>query len=51
LADASRIDIAALKEAGVPATQSFSSGELDLIVGLDAPGLAGAINPAEYSHA
>jgi PTS system glucose-specific IIC component len=43
LSDASRLDTAALKAAGVPATQSFSSGELDLIVGLDAENLAGAM--------
>jgi PTS system glucose-specific IIC component len=43
LSDASRLDTAALKAAGVPATQSFSSGELDLIVGLEAESLAGAM--------
>jgi PTS system glucose-specific IIC component len=40
LSDASRLDAAALKEAGVPATQSLSNGELDLIVGLEAEHLA-----------
>jgi glucose PTS system EIICB or EIICBA component len=40
LSDASRLDSAALKEAGVPATQSLSNGELDLIVGLEAEHLA-----------
>ncbi|ALL70564.1 PTS system, glucose-specific IIB component (plasmid) [Paraburkholderia caribensis MBA4] len=40
--DGSRLDTAALRAAGVPATQSFPNGELDLIVGLDAARLAGA---------
>lgn len=43
LSDASRLDSAALKEAGVPATQSLSNGELDLIVGLGAEDLASAM--------
>lgn len=40
LSDASRLDSAALKAAGVPATQSFADGQLDLIVGLGAENLA-----------
>jgi PTS system glucose-specific IIC component len=43
LSDASRLDTAALKAAGVPATQSLSNGEVDLIVGLEAENLAGAM--------
>ncbi|MHB9836608.1 PTS glucose transporter subunit IIBC [Paraburkholderia terrae] len=43
LSDRSRIDTAALEAAGVPATQSFPNGELDLIVGLGAVGLAEAL--------
>lgn len=43
LSDASRLDAAALKAAGVPATQSLSNGEFDLIVGLGAENLAGAM--------
>lgn len=43
LRDASRLDTAALKAAGVPATQTLTNGEFDLIVGLDAPNLAGAM--------
>ena len=43
LSDASRLDSVALKAAGVPATQSFTNGELDLIVGLDAENLAAAM--------
>ena len=43
LSDASRLDTAALKAAGVPATQSLSNGEFDLIVGLEAENLAGAM--------
>ncbi|BFG78022.1 PTS glucose transporter subunit IIBC [Paraburkholderia terrae] len=43
LSDRSRIDTAALEAAGVPATQSFPNGELDLIVGLGAVGLADAL--------
>ncbi|KDR32309.1 MULTISPECIES: PTS glucose transporter subunit IIBC [Caballeronia] len=43
LGDASRLDGAALKAAGVPATQPFANGELDLIVGLEAENLAGAM--------
>lgn len=43
LADASRIDPAALKAAGVAATQALKNGALDLIVGLDAVNLAGAM--------
>ncbi|MGA7813631.1 PTS transporter subunit EIIB, partial [Caballeronia sp.] len=43
LSDASRLDLAALKAAGVPATQSFTNGEFDLIVGLGAKNLAGAM--------
>ncbi|SAL28702.1 PTS system N-acetylglucosamine-specific transporter subunit IIBC [Caballeronia cordobensis] len=44
LGDASRVDAAALKAAGVPATQSLGNGEMDLIVGLEAENLAGAMN-------
>ncbi|MFM0545252.1 PTS glucose transporter subunit IIBC [Paraburkholderia strydomiana] len=43
LRDASQLDTAALKAAGVPATQTLTNGEFDLIVGLDAPNLAGAM--------
>ena len=43
LADASRIDPAALKAAGVAATQALQNGALDLIVGLGAANLAGAM--------
>ncbi|MFP3550657.1 PTS glucose transporter subunit IIBC [Paraburkholderia sp. SIMBA_049] len=43
LSDRSRIDTAALEAAGVPAMQSFPNGELDLIVGLGAVGLAEAL--------
>ncbi len=43
LSDSSRLDASALKAAGVPATQSLNSGELDLIVGLGAENLAGAM--------
>ncbi|SPB13749.1 PTS system N-acetylglucosamine-specific transporter subunit IIBC [Caballeronia novacaledonica] len=43
LGDASRLDGAALKAAGVPATQALSNGEVDLIVGLEADNLAGAM--------
>ncbi|MBN3760578.1 PTS glucose transporter subunit IIBC [Burkholderia sp. Ac-20365] len=43
LSDASRLDAAALKAAGVPAMQSLSNGEFDLIVGLGAENLAGAM--------
>jgi glucose PTS system EIICB or EIICBA component len=43
LSDASGLDIAALKEAGVPATQSLANGEFDLIVGLGAENLASAM--------
>jgi PTS system glucose-specific IIC component len=43
LSDASRLDTAALKAAGVPATQSFAGGQFDLIVGLEAEDLAGAM--------
>ncbi|WP_250536099.1 PTS glucose transporter subunit IIBC [Caballeronia sp. AZ10_KS36] len=44
LNDASRMDNAALTTAGVPATQRLSNGEVDLIVGLDAEALAGAMH-------
>ncbi|MCL2658697.1 MAG: glucose-specific PTS transporter subunit IIBC [Betaproteobacteria bacterium] len=44
LNDNSLLDGAALKTAGVPATQSLSNGELDLIVGLDAEGVAGTMH-------
>ncbi|WP_250475394.1 PTS glucose transporter subunit IIBC [Caballeronia sp. GAFFF1] len=44
LNDASRMDNAALTTAGVPATQKLSNGEVDLIVGLDAEALAGAMH-------
>jgi len=43
LTDNSRLDAAALKAAGVPATQSLNNGEYDLIVGLGAENLAGAM--------
>jgi PTS system glucose-specific IIC component len=43
LSDAARLDPAALKAAGVPATQAFPDGEFDLIVGLGAENLAGAM--------
>ncbi|RQH04410.1 PTS glucose transporter subunit IIBC [Paraburkholderia dinghuensis] len=43
LSDASRIDAAALKAAGVPATQALGNGEVDLIVGLEAESLASAM--------
>ncbi len=43
LTDLSRFDAAALKAAGVPATQSLANGEIDLIVGLDAQTLASAL--------
>jgi PTS system glucose-specific IIC component len=43
LSDASRLDPAALSAAGVPATQSFTNGQFDLIVGLGAENLAGAM--------
>ena len=43
LGDASRLDAAGLKAAGVPATQPLSNGEVDLIVGLEAENLAGAM--------
>ncbi|WP_168788415.1 PTS glucose transporter subunit IIBC [Paraburkholderia aromaticivorans] len=43
LNDPSRLDTAALRAADVPATQSFSTGELDLIVGLEAESVAGAM--------
>jgi glucose PTS system EIICB or EIICBA component len=43
LADASGLDTAALNAAGVPATQVLANGEVDLIVGMDAEKLAGAM--------
>ncbi|SAK56451.1 PTS system N-acetylglucosamine-specific transporter subunit IIBC [Caballeronia fortuita] len=43
LGDASRLDGAALQAAGVPATQTLANGEVDLIVGLEAENLAGAM--------
>lgn len=43
LTDASGLDTAALRAAGVPATQPLANGEVDLIVGLDAEKLAGAM--------
>ncbi|MCC8402418.1 PTS glucose transporter subunit IIBC [Paraburkholderia sp. MMS20-SJTN17] len=43
LLDASRIDAAALKASGVVATQALKNGALDLIVGLSAGNLAGAM--------
>jgi PTS system glucose-specific IIC component len=43
LSDASRIDAAALKAAGVVATQALKNGALDLIVGLGSGNLAGAM--------
>ncbi|WP_244851462.1 PTS glucose transporter subunit IIBC [Caballeronia sp. SL2Y3] len=44
LNDASRMDNAALTTAGVPETQRLSNGEVDLIVGLEAEALAGAMH-------
>jgi PTS system glucose-specific IIC component len=41
--DPARLDAAALRSAGVPATQPLANGEIDLIVGLDAADLAGAM--------
>ncbi|SAL43269.1 PTS glucose transporter subunit IIBC [Caballeronia concitans] len=46
LGDASRLDDNALKAAGVPATQALSSGEVDLLVGLEAPDLARSMQAA-----
>ncbi len=46
LADTSRIDLDALKAAGVPATQTLRNGELDLIVGLGANNLASSMRGA-----
>jgi PTS system glucose-specific IIC component len=43
LSDRSRLDTAALEAAGVPALQSLPNGDLDLIVGLGAVGLAEAL--------
>ncbi|EDZ99894.1 phosphotransferase system PTS EIIB protein [Burkholderia sp. H160] len=43
LSDASRIDAAGLKAAGVVATQALKNGAIDLIVGLGAGNLAGAM--------
>ncbi|BBU33282.1 PTS glucose transporter subunit IIBC (plasmid) [Burkholderia sp. THE68] len=43
LGDASRLDAPALKAAGVAATQALGNGEMDLIVGLEAENLAGAM--------
>ena len=40
LKDASLLDGAALESAGVMAIQDLGNGERDLIIGLDAPGLA-----------
>jgi PTS system glucose-specific IIC component len=43
LSDPARLDAAALRSAGVPATQPLPNGEIDLIVGLGAADLAGAM--------
>ncbi|HTH61212.1 MAG TPA: PTS glucose transporter subunit IIBC [Paraburkholderia sp.] len=43
LADPSRLDAAALKAAGVPATQALKNGAIDLLVGLSAEDLANAL--------
>jgi PTS system glucose-specific IIC component len=50
LSDASRIDAAALKAAGVPATQALKNGAVDLLVGLGAENLAGAIQWEPAAH-
>ncbi|SAK45763.1 PTS system N-acetylglucosamine-specific transporter subunit IIBC [Caballeronia hypogeia] len=43
LGDVARLNADALQAAGVPATQLLANGEVDLIVGLDAAGIAGAM--------
>ena len=50
LSDASRIDAAALIAAGVPATQALKNGAVDLLVGLGAENLAGAIQWESAAH-
>ncbi|CAD6534482.1 PTS system glucose-specific EIICB component [Paraburkholderia kirstenboschensis] len=50
LSDVSRIDAAALKAAGVPATQALKNGAIDLLVGLGAEDLANALRWAPTSH-
>jgi PTS system glucose-specific IIC component len=50
LSDASRLDAAALKAAGVPATQALKNGAVDLLVGLGAENLAGAIQWELATH-
>ncbi|MFM0725145.1 PTS glucose transporter subunit IIBC [Paraburkholderia strydomiana] len=50
LSDVSRIDAAALKAAGVPATQALKNGAIDLLVGLGAENLAGAIQWEPAAH-
>jgi PTS system glucose-specific IIC component len=50
LSDVSRIDAAALKAAGVPATQALKNGAIDLVVGLGAENLAGAIQWEPAAH-
>jgi PTS system glucose-specific IIC component len=50
LSDPSRIDAAALRAAGVPATQALKNGAVDLLVGLGAENLAGAIQWEPSAH-
>ncbi|CAB3788541.1 PTS glucose transporter subunit IIBC [Paraburkholderia fynbosensis] len=50
LSDVSRIDAAALKDAGVPATQALKNGAIDLLVGLGAEDLANALRWTPASH-
>jgi PTS system glucose-specific IIC component len=50
LSDVSRIDAAALKAAGVPATQALANGAIDLLVGLGAEDLANALRWAPTGH-
>jgi PTS system glucose-specific IIC component len=50
LSDISRIDAAALKAAGVPATQALKNGAIDLLVGLGAEDLANALRWTPASH-
>ncbi|REG52413.1 PTS system D-glucose-specific IIB component (Glc family) /PTS system D-glucose-specific IIC component (Glc family) [Paraburkholderia sp. BL6669N2] len=50
LSDISRIDAAALKAAGVPATQALKNGAIDLLVGLGAENLANALHWTPTAH-
>jgi PTS system glucose-specific IIC component len=50
LSDPSRIDAAALIAAGVPARQPMKNGAVDLLVGLGAENLAGAIQWEPAAH-